>query len=76
MGFDSAVRRADDDARQDYGRNASVLAHRAGNRPKFNGNRRFDLACVARLSRRNVDVWQKGDDSRSLEMDLAELNNI
>ena len=34
------------------------------------------LACVACLSRRNVDVWKTRDDSRSLEMDSAKLGNF
>jgi hypothetical protein len=73
LGFHSAIFRADYDAGQDFGRDASILANRAFYFHQCRDNRRFGMAGFQSLSHRNVDVWQAGDDSRSLEMDSAKL---
>ena len=76
LGFDYAVRRADDDADSHPFGNASVLANRRFDSRKSGDDHWFGLARLARLSRRNADVWQTRDDSRSLEMDQTELGKF
>ncbi len=73
MGFNRAVFRADYDARANLGGNASVLANRAFYIYQRFDNRRIGLACCKSLPRRNADVWQARDNSRSVEVDSAKL---
>jgi hypothetical protein len=73
LGFNRAVLRADYDAGQDFGGNAAVVGNCAFDFYQRSGNRRIDLAGIACLPRRDVNVWQAGDDTGSLEMDSANL---
>lgn len=74
MGVGRAVFRADSYARADFDGNSAAVGNFVrgiSERADYYGT---NLGNGESLPRRNVDVWEKSDDSRGLEMDSTKLS--